>query len=295
MDINLRDLKYLIAVADTRSFTKAAHLCHVTQPTLSGQLRKLESHLGILLFERSSKRVLPTAEGQAIISKARQLLAQAQELEDLASSMKDPWGGTLRLGAFPTIANYLLPQVVPKIKTSLPEITLILIEEKTSILLEQLQSGLMDAAILALPIDTPGLCYEDLFVDPFFLAVPRNHPLAAQPTVRKDDMRTQKLLLLNDGHCLRGQTLSFCGKHSASEYDFKATSLETLRQMVRAGTGITLIPSVAKMKNDDLCYIPFADEPPSRTIALTWRKNSSRTKVIQSLLRTIRETKREPI
>jgi LysR family hydrogen peroxide-inducible transcriptional activator len=289
MDINLRDLKYLVAVADTRSFTKAAHLCHVTQPTLSGQLRKLEMHLGIVLFERNSKRVLPTAEGQSIISKARQILTQAQELESLAYSMKDPLGGTLRLGAFPTIANYLLPRVVPTIKESLPNITLILIEEKTSVLIEQLRSGMLDAAILALPIEEPRLCYEELFTEPFFLAVPKNHPLATQPTIRKEDLYAKKLLLLNDGHCLRGQALDFCGKHSASEHDFKATSLETLRQMVRAGTGITLIPSIARMTNDELCYIPFEGAPPTRTIALIWRNSSPRTKVIRSLSQLIRD------
>ncbi|MCQ8180750.1 LysR substrate-binding domain-containing protein [Methylomonas sp. SURF-1] len=282
--MNLRDLHYLIAVADLRSFVQAADRCCISQPTLSTQIKKLEDELGIQLFERTNKKVLPTELGERIIASARRILKEQAIIKELAATAQDPLAGNLRLGAFPTVASYLFPQLVPLIKQALPRIRLILVEEKTEQLIQQLKSGQMDCALLALPVYEDFLESKAVFDDEFLLAVADSHPLAFNSVVEQSDLQGEHLLLLDEGHCLRGHALQVCQTVGADEeQDVRATSLETLRQMVHAGTGVTFIPQVAVRHEPGIRYIPFAAPAPSRTIGLVWRKTSARGELIRQL------------
>lgn len=282
--MNLRDLHYLIAVADLRSFVQAADRCCISQPTLSTQIKKLEDELGIQLFERTNKKVLPTELGERIIASARRILKEQEIIKELAATAQDPLAGNLRLGAFPTVASYLFPQLVPLIKQALPRIRLILIEEKTEQLIQQLKSGQMDCALLALPVYEEFLESKAVFDDEFLLAVADSHPLAFNSVVEQSDLHSEHLLLLDEGHCLRGHALQVCQTVGADEeQDVRATSLETLRQMVHAGTGVTFIPRIAVRREPGIRYIPFAAPAPSRTIGLVWRKTSARGELIRQL------------
>lgn len=293
--MNLRDLKYLIAVADTLHFGKAAQQCHTSQPTLSMQIKKLEDFLGIILFERTNKQVTLTPAGKVIVDYARKIIEYSNDIITYAKSCSDPLSGEFRLGAFPTIAPYLLPKIIPAITTSMPELTVWLVEEKTPQLLKKLESGELDAAILALPILNTQLATSPLFEDRFRLAVPAHHPLAHRKHISLEHIKDETLLLLEDGHCLREQALQVCQLHGAKETQgFRATSLETLRQMVAAGSGITLIPEIAipntSHSDPAICYIGFSKKTPSRMIGIAYRRSTSRTAVIEMISRIIQET-----
>ncbi len=287
--MNLRDITYLVAVADLRSFIKAAEQCCISQPTISTQIKKMEESLGVQIFERSHKKVLPTELGEQIIASARRVLLEIDTIEQLARNAQDPLAGNFRLGAFPTLATYIFPRLVPLIKQELPKLRLILIEEKTDILLAQLKQGQLDAALLALPINDDYLEVRQLFEDEFFLAVANDAPLAAKKTIAPSDLFDQQLLLLDEGHCLRGQALQICLLNGAEEQqDVRATGLETLRQMVRAGTGITFMPKIAIHEPEDgIRYIPFEEPVPKRTIGMVWRKTSARNELFELLTKLI--------
>jgi LysR family hydrogen peroxide-inducible transcriptional activator len=284
--MNLRDLQYLIAIADLRNFSQAASHCCVSQPTLSNQIRKLEETLGVVIFERSNKRVMPTETGEQIIALARRILREVDAMHDVAQSAQDPLAGKFRLGAFPTLSTYIFPSLVPKISSALPQLRLVLVEEKTQVLLDKLKRGELDAALLALPVHDDQLVVQTLFDDEFLLAVPPQHPLAKKKNVEQDDLHASRLLLLEEGHCLRDQALEVCHRIGMEEeQDFRATSLETLRQMVKAGTGITFMPNIAIQEDEaGICYIPFRKPAPYRTLGLVWRKTSARMAVIEKLL-----------
>lgn len=283
--MNLRDLEYVVAVAELRNFSQAAEQCHVSQPTLSGQIKKMEEWLGVQIFERTNKRVMLTEVGQQIIDSARRIIKEAEAIKEAADSARDPFSGKLRIGAFPTLSTYIFPELVPKIKAEMPNIKLILVEEKTATLLEMLKNGALDVALLALPVEDDYFRYVPLFEDAFCLAVPADHPLTQYDRVRQEQLRDYPLLLLEEGHCLRDQALEVCQLHQIAEsQDFRATGLETLRLMVKAGTGITFMPKVAVREGEeDIRYIPFEAPAPSRTIGLVWRKTSPRTSVMEAL------------
>jgi LysR family hydrogen peroxide-inducible transcriptional activator len=288
--MNLRDLHYLIAVADLRSFGQAAERCFISQPTLSTQIKKLEDELGIQIFERTNKKVLPTELGEQVIASARRILKEQNAIKELAATAQNPFAGNLRLGAFPTLAPYLFPALIPLIREALPLIRLILVEEKTEPLLNQLRNGQMDCALVAMPLHDDFLDCEDLFEDEFLLAVPEGHPLADKPEVDQQELQGETLLLLEDGHCLRGQALQICQAAGIDEeQDVRATSLETLRQMVRAGTGITLMPHLAVREETGIRYLPFAQPAPKRKIGLVWRSTSARKALIAKLSELIRQ------
>lgn len=289
--MNLRDLHYLIAVADLRSFVQAAERCFISQPTLSMQIKKMEDTLGVQIFERTNKKVLPTELGESIIASARQILKEVDRIKELAETAQDPMAGNLRLGAFPTLSTYIFPQLVPLITQTMPRIRLILVEEKTDALLHQLKTGQMDAALLAMPVVDDFLEAEALFEDEFFLAVAAGHPLAGGSQIKQNDLAGQQLLLLDEGHCLRGHALQICHANQAEEQqDVRATGLETLRQMVRAGTGITFMPRIAvKFGEEGIVYLPFNAPAPSRSIGLVWRKTSARTALIHQLCELVKQ------
>ena len=284
--MNLRDLRYLLALADHRHFGRAAEASHVSQPTLSTQIRKLEEELGVALVERAPRKVMLTEAGAAIAQRARHVIAEVEQMREIARRAHDPESGTLRLGLFPTLGPYLLPHVVGPLRARYPKLELLLVEEKTADLIARLREGRIDAAVLALPVDDEGLEHAVLFDEPFVLAVPEKHPLAT-PRGRKraalslDTLQHEHLLLLEDGHCLREQALDVCHLAGASEKDgFRATSLETLRQMVAAGVGMTLLPVLAVKPpvppQPNLRLLPFVAPAPKRRIALFWRKSSAR-------------------
>ncbi|MDT8439129.1 MAG: LysR substrate-binding domain-containing protein [Wenzhouxiangellaceae bacterium] len=286
--MNLRALKYLVTLADVRHFSKAAERCFVAQPTLSTQIRKLEEELDVQLVERSPRQVMLTAVGEEVVARARVLLDEVDTIRGIARRSRDPQSGTLRLGIFPTLAPYYLPHVVPAIRKQFPGLMLRLYEEKTGDVIRMLSQGRLDAGLLALPIQEDQLVAEPLFDEPFVLAMPEGHELAMRKQIRLADLADQELLLLEDGHCLRDHALEVCQLAGAHEQlDFHATSMETLRQMVAAGTGITLMPVMAvkpPMANTEhLVLKPFKAPAPKRTIALVWRKSSAQSAFMQQL------------
>lgn len=286
--MNIRDLRYLVAVADHRHFGKASFECFVSQPALSMQLQKLESELGVQLIERTTKKVLLTEVGENIVEYARKILTTVQDIEQVALAAQNPFSGPIHLGAFPTLAPFLLPKIARPIQKALPNIQLLLTEEKTDALLSMLHKGEIDCALVSLPIPIKGLESTTLFEEPFLLAVSKEHTLSQRKRIRLSEIVQEPLLLLDEGHCLRGQALELCSLIGAStQLDFRATSIETLRQMVATGTGSTLIPQIARQDNDGLTYIPFTKPSPSRTIALVWRKTSSKKQCLQEIARTI--------
>jgi LysR family hydrogen peroxide-inducible transcriptional activator len=287
--MNLRDWEYFIAVADYRHFGKAAEACHVTQPTLSAQLKKLEGYLGVELVERDNRHVWLTPVGQEMALRARRMLQEAEGLKQLARSQFNPLAGDIRLGAFPTLAPYFLPLVLPKVKKKLPELRVFLIEDKTQILLQQLQGGEIDAALLAMPINKEQLDVIPVCKEEFLLAVPTNHQLARRKQITLDELQGQNLMLLEEGHCLREQALSVCQLAGAGENTtFRASSLETLRQMVISGLGVTLMPAMAvNSAQEGIRYLPF-EIPPTREIGLVFRRSDWRLPLWQQLAQVLR-------
>jgi LysR family hydrogen peroxide-inducible transcriptional activator len=279
--MNLRDLEYLVAVAEHQHFGRAAKACFVSQPTLSTQIKKLETELGVPLVERNSRNVILTAAGERIVERARVLLREADTIHDIARRAKDPEAGTLRVGLFPTLGPYLLPHVIPAVHERFPQLELLLVEEKTDVVLQRLRGGGLDVGVLALPVDRDQLHCEPLFEEDFLLAVPADHPFASTPGPAPTSVIAgARLLLLDEGHCLREQALSVCDLAGASERrDFRATSLETLRQMVAAGVGITLLPELAVQPpvppSKDIALIRFREPVPRRQIAMFWRETSA--------------------
>jgi len=289
--MNLRALQYLVALADVRHFSRAAERCHVSQPTLSTQIRKLEDELGVQLVERHPRQVMLTPVGEEVVGRARNLLGEVDAIRAVARRSRDPHSGTVRIGIFPTLAPYLLPHVVPEIRRRFPRLTLRLFEEKTGDVLTMLYQGRLDAGLLALPVDDDRLSTRTLFEEPFVLAVPEQHPLVGRAEVDLDDLANEELLLLEDGHCLREQALEVCQLSGAHEkLDFHATSMETLRQMVAAGTGITLMPALAVQPpvahTDNLVTRPFRQPGPKRTIAMAWRKTSALNDFLEEIAAT---------
>ena len=247
--MNLRDMKYILALAETRHFGRAAELTHVSQPTLSGQIRKLEHELGVTIFERTNRSVEITPTGRLILNHARLLMEQADALEQVARAHQDPLAGPLRIGAIPTLSPYLLPLILVPLRQRLPQVKLVLIEEITDTLLKRLDRHEIDAALLATPVDEPDLLARPLFEEPFWLAHPREHPLRKRAEITHADLEAIDLLLLSEGHCLTHQVMEVCRlaerRRSGEMADLRAASLETLLQLVAAGFGCTLLPALA--------------------------------------------------
>ena len=287
-DIKLKDLRYLVAVADSRHFGRAAERCFVSQPTLSAQLKKLEQYLGVQLIERQPNNVSLTDAGAQIVDRARRILEASDEVVTLARAQRDPLAGRLRLALLPTIGPYLLPRVSQAIQRALPRLELRLYEYQTAPMLQKLKAGDLDLGILALPVDLDGLEARQLFGEPFTVAVPERHRLAKRERVQPADLEEETLLLLEEGHCLRDQALEVCSRIGAGEsQDFRATSLETLRQMVATGAGITLLPQLATQgaygQARGVVVLPFARPAPVRHVGAVWRKTTARRAAIDAV------------
>ncbi|MCC5014086.1 MULTISPECIES: LysR substrate-binding domain-containing protein [unclassified Legionella] len=288
--MNLRDLHYFVVLADVMHFGEAARRCHVSQPTLSMQLKKLEEELGVPLFERTNKQVMLTDSGRMLLSRAQHILTQIAEMKEMARAASDPYTGELRLGVIPTLGPYLLPHVMPVIQETLPNLRVWLLEEKTDRLIAKLAAGQLDAAIMATPVEAE-FSKQILFNEPFYFACAANVVSPDKTEMRVDDLANQPVMLLEEGHCLREQAMAVCqlAKTDVVQADFTATSLETLRLMVQAGRGVTLLPalSVYKVAPGDLQIIPFVQPAPFRTIALYWRTGTARLSCFEALARLI--------
>lgn len=288
----LRQLQYAVAVADLASFRGAAERCLVSQPSLSAQVAELEGALGVRLFERDRRGVRVTAAGAELVERARRVLLDADELIEAARRHEDPLGGTLRIGVIPTVGPYLLPAAAPALHRALPKMTFEWTEEKTAVIARRVRAGELDAALLALVAEVAGLAHEAVVVDPFVLATPRGHRLArAQGPLRASELRGEPVLLLAEGHCLREQALAVCEGARAEELGFRATSLPTLVQMVAAGAGVTLLPSIAapyEARHAKLALRRFARPEPSRTIVLAWRRGAALEPVLLQVAEVMR-------
>ena len=286
----LRQLEYLLAVAETLNFRAAAAASHVSQPALSAQIRLLEEQLGVKLLERDKRSTRLTPAGEIVVGQARAVLADVDDLVDAALGQAEPLSGDLRLGAIPTVAPYVLPGLLRGVAQRHPRLRLVVQEAQTASLLESLRVNRVDVALLALP--EKGVASRPLYDEPFLLVAPAGHELARKPTVRAADLKRQPLLLLDDGHCLREQALSFCrGSGVAPVTDVRAASLATLVQLVAAGVGLTLLPAsaaVVEVRNGaDLVVRPFARPQPHRTIGLVWRPTSTRATEYAQLAETV--------
>jgi len=279
MPVSLRQLQYVVAVADLGGFRRAAEACHVSQPSLSAQVGQAEEALGVRLFERNRRRVRVSAAGVPLVAQARAVLVAAGDLRELGRQLADPFTGTLRIGLIPTISPYLLPEIAPALTRIYPRLTIVWSEDRTGGLVRQANEGAIDAAILALEADLGPLDHAVLLRDPFLLAASPGHPLStARRRARVDDLQDVSVLLLDDGHCFRDQALQLCARVGAREAGFRATSLATLVQMASAGGGVTLLPSIAlpvENRRGQLVVRPFAPPGPGRTIALAWRRGSA--------------------
>jgi len=289
--MNLRDLKYIIAVAETRHFGKAAERCFVSQPTLSGQIRKLEDELGVAIFERTNRSVEITPVGEEIVTHARQMMEQADAIVQLAQARHDPLAGPLRIGAIPTLSPYLMPLILEPLKKQLPQIKLVLSEELTDTLLERLRNHEIDAALLATPENDADLEVMPLFDEPFWVAYPRKHDFYAKDRIGLRDLRNQNLLLLAEGHCLADQAMDVCRikeRQTRGEMaDLRAASLETLIQLVGAGYGITLVPALALraswMTGSGVVAQALAMGDASRRVSLVFRRSFPRRAALEAL------------
>lgn len=305
--MTLTELKYIVAVAREKHFGKAAEACFVSQPTLSVAVKKLEDELEVKIFERSANEVSVTPLGEDIVRQAQSVLEQAAAIKEIAKRGKDPLAGPLKLGVIYTIAPYLLPSLVRQAIDRTPQMPLMLQENFTVKLLEMLRTGEIDCAVMAEPFPDTGLALAPLYDEPFLAAVPASHPLAQRKTVTAQELKSETMLLLGTGHCFRDHVLEVCPEFARFSSDaegirksFEGSSLETIKHMVAAGMGVTLVPRLSvpaealdpkpRRRKDDQAfvrYIPFDGEPPSRRVVLAWRRSFTRYEAIAALRNAI--------
>ena len=296
--MTLTELKYIVAVARAKHFGHAAEACYVAQPTLSVAIKKLEDELGVVLFERGGAEISVTPLGAQIIAQAERVLEQTAAIKELAKQNKDPLAGPLRLGVIYTIGPYLLPPLVKNIIERVPQMPLILQENFTVRLIELLRQGELDAAIMALPLPEHGMSMQTLYDEPFVVATPKNHPWAKRKSVPAEDLKSETMLLLGNGHCFRDQVLEVCPEMArfstpgnGMQRTFEGSSLETIRHMVASGIGLTVLPraSVPDMKATGgmLSFVPFEAPAPSRRVVIVWRKSFTRRAAIDAVCEAV--------
>ncbi len=299
--MTLSELRYAVAVADTRHFGQAAAACHVSQPSLSVAVRKLEDELGVTLFERGRGEVSVTPAGEQVIAQARRVLAEAEQLRSIAVQSKDQLAGPLRLGAIYTIGPYLLPELIPVLHERAPGMPLVIEENYTGRLRERLKQGELDAIIISLPFEEPGVVTLPLYDEPFMAVLPASHPLKDQDPLRLEDMADATLLLLGAGHCFRDQVLERCPAcqrtvtaDGSTPRNLEGSSLETIRHMVASGMGVTILPCSAvgadRYAQRLLAVRRFEDPAPSRRVALAWRASFPRPQAIEALRQAVLAT-----
>lgn len=288
--MNFRDLEYVIQASKTLSFSKAAEICNVSQPSLSTQIKKLENEFGTEIFIRNKKQIHLTAFGESFVEKAIEILETREQIRQIANKNKNPLEGKIRLGAILTVAPYIFPNIVDNLQHQAPKITLTLKEAKTEELISDLLKSKIDAAIVSLPTDEHIFETQTLFTEEFFVAVSKNHGLASKKIITSADLDNQEITLLEEGHCFRSQSLEVCQTATARENQtFTATSLETIRHFIALGNGITLMPSIACTKDENIRYIPLKDKKFKREIGIIWHKSSNKKLQIEKLISLIRK------
>lgn len=297
--MTLTELRYIIALRDTGHFGKAAEKCHVSQPTLSVAIKKLEDELGISLFERNRGQVKSTPVGDQILRQAQTVLEQADRIRELAEQGRDPLGTPLSIGAIHTVGPYLYPRCIPMIRSAAPEMPLYIEEDYTGVLRERLRSGKLDAIVVALPFHEPEVVTQPLYEEPFVVLLPGDHPLAKKTTINNSDLESETVLLLGEGHCFRDQVMEACPnlRKNVSRDErllqsvVEGSSLETLKHMVVSKLGITILPmsaaQVAPYGEGVLCTRPFT-RPPTRTVALAWRASFPRHQAVDVVSQAIK-------
>ncbi|NTV68593.1 MAG: LysR family transcriptional regulator [Azonexaceae bacterium] len=288
--MTLTEMRYIVALARERHFGKAAEACHVSQPTLSVALKKVEGQLGSPLFERGASDVRITPLGERIVTQATRVLEEAVKLEEIAEATGEPLSGQLRVGIIYTIAPYLLPQLIPALSKQAPNMPLFLKEDFTANLIPALKAGELDVIVIALPFAEPGLVAQPVYDEPFRVVVPASHPWASRAEVNGDELDGQNLLLLGQGNCFRDQVLESCPRLSAPdalEHSLEGSSLETIRYMVASGAGVAVMPSTAAdpliTKEPMVKVLPFAGVQPKRTVGLVWRITFPRSQAIDAV------------
>lgn len=298
--MTLTELRYLVAVARERHFGRAAEACFVSQPTLSVAVKKIEDELGVALFERRASDVAPTALGERVVEQAQRVLEEVEILKQVSSQGQDPLSGPLRLGAIYTIGPYLLPYLIPALHKQAPRMPLRVEENFTTVLTDRLRQGELDAILISLPFDVPGILTLPLYDEPFVVAVPASHPWGRKKTVKAADLPHENLLLLGSGHCFRDQVLKVCPALNRSaagsmQQTLEGSSLETIRHMVASGAGITVLPcssvAAASPEKKLLAVRPFVNPAPSRRVALAWRKSFPRPQAIEALRRALLDSR----
>lgn len=296
--MTLTELRYLVTLAQTGHFGRAAEICHVSQPTLSIALKKLEEELGVALIERSKNRILPTAVGEQIVNQAIKVLAQTQVIYEMADAGKDSLASPLRLGAIFTIGPYLFPHLIPELSKLAPAMPLVLEENYTAVLRRKLVATELDAILIALPFNEPDVVTRPLYEEPFVVLMPQDHPWAEKNTITPDELATESVLLLGEGHCFRDQVLAASPalkeRMQQPDYPIAAsanTSLDTLKHMVASGLGITVLPlsaaGLGQQGHSRLCTRPFTKDGPKRTVALAWRASFPRFNAIDMLCNAV--------
>ncbi|MBS1144193.1 MAG: transcriptional regulator, LysR family [Proteobacteria bacterium] len=288
--MTLTEMRYIVALARERHFGKAADACHVSQPTLSVALKKVEGQLGSPLFERGASDVRITPLGERIVAQAMRVLEEAVKLEEIAESTGDPLVGQLRVGIIYTIAPYLLPQLIPALNREAPKMSLFLKEDFTANLIPALKAGELDVIVIALPFAEPGLVAQPVYDEPFRVVVPSTHGWAVRSEIDGDELDGQNLLLLGQGNCFRDQVLESCPRLSAPdalEHSLEGSSLETIRYMVASGAGVAVMPSTAAdpliAKEPMVKVLPFAGTQPKRTVGIVWRITFPRPQAIDAV------------
>lgn len=290
--MTLIELKFVMAVAQERNFRRAAEKCFVTQPALSLGIKKLEEELGVTIFERSRSEVTPTEIGEKIIEQANVVLEQSSRLKEMAKLGTNPLQGLFKLGMIHSVGPYLLPEIIPVLRINVPDMPLEVEENLTANLEVQLKNGVIDAAVVALPFDIPGIEVQSLYDEDFSVVVPANHHWANRKQIESEDLSEEKVLLLNSGHCFSNQVTQACPELSRKGEVLQGNSLETIRNMVASNLGITVLPAsatVARYENPLLKVIPFSKPAPTRRIAIAWRKSFVRTAAIEALITAIQQ------
>lgn len=286
--MTLRDLEYFVALAETRHFGQAAERCHVTQPTLSMQIAKLEQELGTPLFERAKRRVALTVAGRQILARVGSVLDGVHEIRELARGVSAELAGPLYLGVIPTVGPYLLPHLLPELKAIYPSVKLYLREDKTRHLVDQLQQSALDAAILSLPLDAPDLDHVVFFCEELVVGLPLTHPLARKKRLATEDLADEPILLLEEGNCMRDQALNLCrGSRPVDPEGYRASSIESLRQMVIAGMGCTFLPRLSTIgpfaAASPIAIRRLQNPTPQRDIALVFRRTYPKAERLRTL------------
>lgn len=290
--MTLNELKFIVALAKARNFRKAAEVCFVSQPALSLAVKKLEDELGVQLFERNRNDVTMTVVGELVVEQATRVMEEANRVKEIARQGNNQLAGALKLGVIYSVGPYLLPEIIPILRKTAPEMPLIVEENLTSNLEAQLRNGVIDVVIIALPFDIPGIKTLPLYEEEFVVVVPSIHEWAGRDAIAASELADEKILLLNSGHCFSNQVLQACPNLGQKGEVLQGNSLDTIRNMVASNLGLTVLPAsatISRYQNPLIAVVPFKKPVPTRKIALAWRKSFGREQAVEAIAKAIRQ------